>query len=485
VNAEDILWKDQGLYQARYEKTASALIAIAQVLDRNQLLGGRESEFLELYQRVAAADSEAFTRVWRDPTSYFWVRLAYEFVGNCIRPGPLSALARSSARARGTFNARSTLAVHLGDFKRFVLALGIVSNTEQSFHTPLEVTLPFAIPSTRLVISGEGKLLIDALADGHLHVIRHGAKRRLAHHPSSTDSLSVRESPIATARDYALMLQPEALNLAGLEVGELLRELSPSYQSDRVELTSQALELVARHSAGTFEHFREVIRLAALKPLALGDYTNVSHADLPGCFVVTAENDPYRMADYFIHEFHHNRFFFVEERGAFFAHDNDNQMTRRDYYSPFRDDPRPLHGIFHGLYVFLSVWRFWFAVYRSGETSGLRAASVSDQVLRIALQLAIAVSQLRRTAQFSALGAQLFEAMTAEVSRIQETVRGLEFPADLPAITCSEGGVFSFRREPGSAQPQTVRGSVLDHAIRYDLNRQCDDIESIVRATLA
>ena len=34
--------------------------------------------------------------------------------------------------------ARSTLSAHLEDFNRFVLALGIVSGTEQSFRAPLE-----------------------------------------------------------------------------------------------------------------------------------------------------------------------------------------------------------------------------------------------------------------------------------------------------------------------------------------------------------
>ena len=160
MNAADILWNDQGLYHARYEKTASALIAIEHVLDRNRILGGRESEFLELCQRVAATDSAAFTRVWHDPTSYFWVRLAYEFVGNCITPSPLSALGQSCARARGTVDGRSTLSAHLDDFKRFVLALSIVSDSEQSFRAPLEVTLPFAIPSTRLVISSARKSIL-------------------------------------------------------------------------------------------------------------------------------------------------------------------------------------------------------------------------------------------------------------------------------------------------------------------------------------
>ena len=149
----DILWNDQSLYQARYEKTASALIAISQVLDRNRPLGGEESEFLELYQRMVAAEPDAFTAVWRDPTAYFWVRLAYEFVGNCLAPAPLSALAESVFRARGALDPRSALAAHLSDFKRFVLALGVTTKTDQTFRSPFEVDLPFAIPSTRLVIA--------------------------------------------------------------------------------------------------------------------------------------------------------------------------------------------------------------------------------------------------------------------------------------------------------------------------------------------
>ncbi len=485
MTAADILWNDKGLYQARYEKTASALIAIYQALDRNRPLGGAEAEFLELYQRVAAADPAAFTTVWRDPTAYFWVRLAYEFVGNCLAPAPLSLMAESVARARGAVDPKSALKAHLDDFKRFVLALGIASGTDQVFLAPLKVDLPFAIPSTRLVISGEGELLIDALAHGHLEVTRGEQKLRLPLTASSSDFCSIRESPVAVAQDYCLILQPEAFNLQGLEVGEPLRLISPSFQSEQVSLTAQALELIHRHCPATFEHFCEVIRLIALKPSGIGDYSNISHSDLPGCFVVTVANDPYLMADFFIHEFHHNRFFFVEELGAFFALEHDNQMTRNEYYSPFRDDLRPLHGIFHGVYVYLAVWRFWFAVYRSGETSGLRRALVSDQVTFIATQLAIAVSQLRRFAQFTALGAELFEAMADESARIQETTRSLKFLGDLPSIRCGDDGVFSIRCEEGSDRPLTVRRAILRHAQQYDRHRQCDDLDSIVRAIFA
>jgi HEXXH motif-containing protein len=483
VNAADILWNDRGLYQARYEKTAAALIAIYQALDRNRPLDGGEAEFLELYQRMAAADPDAFTTVWYDPTAYFWVRLAYEFVGNCLTPAPLSLLAESVARARRAADSKSALKAHLGDFKRFVLALGVVAGIDQTFVTPLEVVLPFAIPSTRLVISGDGELAIDALADGHLDLTREGRKLRLPLAASSSDSLTIRESPVAVAHDYSLRLQPEAFNIMGLEVGEPLRLMPPSFQSEHVSLTAQALELIHRHCPATFEHFCHVIRLIALKPSGIGDYSNISHSDLPGSFVVTVANDPYLMADFFIHEFHHNRFFFVEELGAFFADARDNLMTRSEYYSPFRDDLRPLHGIFHGLYVYLAVWRFWYAVYRSGETSGLRRAAVSDQLALVATQIAISVAQLKRFAEFTQLGAELFEAMAEESARIQEMTRGFKFPSNLPSMRWGDDGTLSIRREEGSDQPLTVRRAILRHAEQYDQHHQCEDLDSIVRAS--
>lgn len=486
MTAADILWNDIGLYQARYEKTASALIAISQALERNHPLGGGEAEFLELYRQMVAADPEAFTTVWRDPTSYYWVRLAYEFVGNCLSPAPLSTLAETAAREMGASDPGSALELHLSDFKRFVLALGLVSGSDQKFSTPLKVTLPFAIPSSRLVVDGAGYLLIHALRDGCLEVTYGENRRMLPLTPASTasaDSLNVRHSPVAEADGYSVLLQPEALFLPGLKESEALRMLASSFQAQYAGVTAQALELIHRHCPQTFEHFRGIVRLIALKPSGAGEYSNVSHSDLPGSFIVSVANDPYMMADFFVHEFHHNRFFFVEELGAFFADDRDNLMTRNEFYSPFRDDLRPLHGIFHGLYVYLAVWRFWFAVHRSGETSGLRRAAAIEQILAISIQLAMAVDQLRRNARFTPHGALLFEAMAEESSRIQQMTRGLDFPADVPSIRCDDDGVFSIRRDAGSDQPLSVRRALLRHAEKFDLHRQISDLDAIIRAS--
>ncbi len=481
-----LLWADEDLYQSRYEKSASALIAIKMAIERNPAIRDCGREFLELFEAASATDPESFTQVWRDPTAYFWVRLAYEFVGNCLTPAALSSLGEACSKAYGASDSPSALAAHLRDFKRFALALAILSNRDQNFREPLEIALPFAIPGTRFVLSGNGKAQIAGFTNGSLEILWQGKTVRLALRADSrdTDSLSLRTCPVAAMEDYRLLLQPEAFNLVGLEIGRPLQHLAPAFQSEQVELTEQALALIHRHSPHVFEHFRAIIRLIALKPNNVGDFSNVSHSDLPGSFICTVVREPYSMADGFIHEFHHNRLFFIEERGAFFARRADNLMTDKEYYSPWRDDLRPLHGIFHGLYVYIAVWRFQFAVYESGETSGLRLDAVRDQIARVAMQLTIAIAQLRRFAEFTSFGAGLFEAMAEEVSRIRQATAGLKLPDDLPAMECSSAGVFSQLCDSENGRALTSREAVLRHAGKFDVHRQCADLDSIVRAAV-
>jgi hypothetical protein len=453
-------------------------VAVALALKRNRPLGGQEAEFLELYNRISSADPAAFTRVWSDPTAYYWTRLAYEFVGNCLTPGDLSPLAMSCAKARGAVAPRAALTAHLHDFKRFLLALGFVTSTDQTFETPMEVALPFAIPCSRYVLSGRQNVQLHGFVGGKLNLTQNGtpALVPLSGQAQPTPSLEVRESPVAEVGDYQLPIQSEVYNLPGLDVGEPLRLLPTGFQSSQVVLVSQALTLIKRHAADAYAQFQDTIRMIGLKPSNLGNYTNITHSDLPGSFVCTVVNDPYLMADSFIHELYHNRLFFIEELGQFFAREEDNLMTRSNYYSPWREDLRPLHGIFHAVFVFLAVWRFWAAVYRSGETTGMRLAAVQDQILRINLELIIGVVQLRRHAEFTSFGARLFEQMASEVEAVGEEILALGLPHDLPATSCDEDGAISLLRAPDGREI-TVREAVRSHIAAFDLHHQCDGID--------
>jgi HEXXH motif-containing protein len=457
------LGDDPDLYQRRYEKTASALIAIAQTLEEKRPLGGAEAEFLRLYDAAASANAEDFTRVWTDPLACYWTTLGYQLLGGCFSSNPLPPLARDFCASVRADDARAALRIHLREFARLALGLAVVGNRELAIREPLEVELPFAIPATRWSLAGEGPVAILGVADGELRVRREGrdCALSLASDRSQSDGILLEQCPVARCDDLELRLQPAAFQLPGVEFARVLNQLPAGYQSEQEPLVSDALSLVRRHQPEVFEHIRAVLQFIALKPPRLGDSSNSTHSDLPGSFVLAIVDEPYTLADSIIHEFFHNRLFFIEDEAALFEDTEYTLSEKGSHYSPWRPDPRPAQGIFHGFYVYLPVCRFWLEVVRSGETRGILADYAADQVVRSALQVRMGEIQLEHHARFTARGAALFRALRADFAQLRGDIDALGLPADLPAITCTEAGVLERRGAAGG--PLSVREDVLEH----------------------
>jgi HEXXH motif-containing protein len=56
-----------------------------------------------------------------------------------------------------------------------------------------------------------------------------------------------------------------------------------------------------------------------------------------------------KLAEAIVHEYFHNELFLHQESAELF--DTRDEL----YYSPWRDDARPLNGLFHGAFVFTAV----------------------------------------------------------------------------------------------------------------------------------
>ena len=476
MQAARLLWTETRIYRRRYAKSASALIATERALRRRRPLGGRETEFLALYRRTADTDPSLFTRVWLDPTAYFWVRMAYQLTATCLTGAPLPPLARDYCADLGHEAPDDALAHHLGAFKRFVLALRLGGRRTIRFSQPLEAALPLALPATALSLVGRGTVRIHGLRGRRLQVEHDGraATVDLADAAGRADGIAVATCPTVATGGVRLALQPHALHLPGLGFARDVAAVPLDFQTTHAPVLTEALELVRRHHRGAHGHFARLMRLIVLKPFRVGGFTNLSHSDLPGAAICAVAGDPYEMADTLIHELHHNRFFFVEETGPFFR-DAEEAVLDGRHYSPWRTDLRPLHGLFHALYVYLPVCRFWLAVHRSGETLGARRTYVLDRVLRIPLQLRLAAAVLRREADFTALGAALFGEMEREVGAIEKAARVLRLPPDAAAVKLMPEGGFV-------EEARTVRESVTAHIARHDRHHQCGEVAGAVRA---
>ena len=479
--AAHFLWEDTSFFEERYEKSASALIAVTQSLAGNPILGKDGEEFLALYDSMTLLPAELFSRVWMDPTAYFWARNAYDLTKLCMADDPLSDFFKTYGVAIQRSEPKEILAWHLQDFKKFVLGLHYLAGKDYTFATPYQPRLPLAIPGTELFLEGNGSVRLQGLIQGEL-VVSNGSGEtvRLPLKSGSAlpeGALVVGECPVVRQSDYELPLQLYSFNLPGFESdSEPALSAGMDFQAKQTGLVQEALALIERYHPRTFAQLKQFIRLMAFKPRDAGGYGNLSYSDLPGALICSAVSNAYEFAETLIHEFHHNRLFFVEEISPILLNSTEESSGNNAFYSPWRNDLRPLRGLLHALYVYTPVTQFWLNLYRSGDASDRLLEYASSQLIVMALQLQIGAKQLARYGEFSEMGQEVFPELQAGVEEIRAAVAALNLPDDAPTMVCNEEGKIVHLRYRETNEPLRARDRVLVHVEECDLDHQCDDL---------
>ena len=448
--ADDLLWGNTGgeSFRAARENSARVRRALRAALAGAAPSSAAAREFVALDEWFDA-DGVSRDRVWSDPRAYAWTRTVHELA----RTGPADALAG-----------------HLHQFKAFALGAAWLGGRDCVFETPLSVTPPFALPGTRLSLDGVAPVEVTGMVGGRLCLGAAGTLPLDRRGPSAaSEGLTLHECPLARVDGYAVPLHPHALHVPGLAVGEPAVRAGLAYHARHVDLVERTLQLIRRHAPESFDAFRRVIRLIGLKPLAWGGFDDFSPAEMPGAFVASVIDNPFVLADHFIHELQHNRLQLVEEGGPLFE-PGAGQEAR--YYSPWRDKPRGLYGIFHGVYVFLGVGRFWRAVYAAGDVGPRDRAYALDRLLRLPVQLDLALGVLHRHARLTALGRSILVELTADVSRLHRAGAGWGLPVDCPALTVEEDGGYVSETSAAGGRALTVRAALLEHLRRNEAHAE-------------
>jgi HEXXH motif-containing protein len=487
-DVDQILWGDDRVYSPRYDKSATALVAVSRALESRRPLAGAEDEFLDLCAVIAATTPELFTQIWEDPFAYFWVRRAYELVGLCLKPTDLPNELRRYCLAIGANDPHEALKLHLEGFKRFVLALDIITGGTRRFRQPFETHLPFSIPGTLYSILGDGPVQIVGVIGNALDLIHDGRTLRLALDERVSSSITPRmiRRPSVRFSDFEVTLKPETFCLPGIGAADALQRVPEEFQNQQIPLIRQALALVERHQPDTLRQLGELIKVIALKPPLSGDYSNLSLSDLPGAFVLSAVPEPYWIADSLIHEFFHNRLFFITEEEPIFSEPEPDEDADEPgaFYSPWRSDLRPLSGLLHALYVYTGVCKFWFSVWQSGETDGSRRAYVEDQAVRWMYAIRIGAHQLRTRARFTEFGASLFKEMEKEAESLWAFGKTLGLKPSAPAMLVRPDGNIAIGGIDQDGRPLSIIETIRQHQKSYDKLHQCEDLDSITESNL-
>ncbi|MEV0676150.1 HEXXH motif-containing putative peptide modification protein [Actinosynnema sp. NPDC050436] len=213
--------------------------------------------------------------------------------------------------------------------------------------------------------------------------------------------------------------------------------------------------------------------LVSLVPLTReGKLVGASCAAAFGAVALSEKATADDLADALVHELQHSKLNALLELGP--LHEPDEQ---RRFYAPWRDDPRPLNGVLHGIYAFASVVEFWHD--RRGRVAPERAAEAEFAFVLRALQVRSAIEDVAATARLTARGRLFLAALSdrlaareAALTRADRTGPVADLVADHRAhwrVAHLAPDASDVARLAGAwladrpAPPDPVRAEVADH----------------------
>lgn len=454
-----LLWTDMEVLSAPAANARGVRDALCDELARLAVPEPTTTEFLTLCRAFDQAPAPARRAVETSPRMYHWTRGAHARLQARIDAGPRGPEAKA-------------LEHHLEAFKEMALGVTFLSGQTVAFETPLVIDPPFAIPGSRWSIESPGLVRVVGTRHGSVLFDSGGHTEAMAwlrRGAPAAGGPSLRACAIVAHRELELPVQVEAFHVEGLDVGKPALEAGAAYQAENAESLRRAVEAVAVHAPGVFAQLPHVLRLCALKPREAGTYDDFSEPTFPGTFVASVVKDPLDFGDHLVHEFQHNRMSILEETGALFESGSETPA----HYSPWRDKPRGLYGIFHGVYVFLAVARYWLDVHTSGRGDASQRAYAIDRLLRLPMQLALAVGVLERHAKLTDFGRLLLEEMARDAERVRVEITRADLPMDAAALVAKSDGAFVPEISVVQGRPLTVGESIREHLQRNDLQGQC------------
>ncbi|WP_460728059.1 HEXXH motif domain-containing protein [Nocardia heshunensis] len=157
------------------------------------------------------------------------------------------------------------------------------------------------------------------------------------------------------------------------------------------------------------ECLRSVAPLSA-EPVALA--TSFTSFSAVGSVYTTAPADACQLALTLIHETQHTKFALLTDQVELFAPD----PTPR-FYAPWRDDPRPILGLLHGIYAFFGVVDFW-RTHRHAACHDSPQAHTDFALWRT--QLTEAIHQARTCGLLTEPGRRLLAGLTTTMAEWDE-----------------------------------------------------------------
>jgi HEXXH motif-containing protein len=231
----------------------------------------------------------------------------------------------------------------------------------------------------------------------------------------------------------------------------------------------QSLAWISECSPELAEEILMCLRVVIpVRSVAIDVHASASFREVPGLIALSWTPDASVMVEALVHEYHHQKLNSLLNLDSLIVDPSSDAI----YYSPWRDDARPLLGILHGAYAFQAVLQFWKSLFVA-DIPLMHESRIRQRMYLLKAQVRTALNTLRSEAHLSPLGTALVEAMEENIDKqevtLPETERAIQHRLDEVQA--------EHRARWNNANPTNTGSKIINCAEGYNLDSSMTENE--------
>jgi len=398
---DDLTW-----FKVKNRRILLELIAVLNYLS-SQL--GKDSDLGVKIDFLKSANLDVLERIFLSPEGRQWIYFTYiEIKSKNNSEGMLHAYANWLGISR--LGLREHLIQKLDEF---VFALVLLSKSTPKESITLKVkknaTLPLSAQMWRLHenVALELSPTTTVTSEENLEAIRVGVN-------SLGIETQAEFSRLPSSKKFPLHIdlysEASRSSFPGREQLPRVSEQEEEVLLKQIQVIEKALDYIGLVDSSITQYFEEVPNYFVPLIGPEGTLPSSSNSSVDTMFWYSATNQPLLMAEMIIHELSHQRVFRLQDKDPLIdpsVHGSGWDIC--EIYSPWRDDPRPVNGVFHGFVVFTEAAKFWMSLINQGGLQQEELDISKRRMTMLALQLDLAQKSLA-TCTYTELGKSVFDA---------------------------------------------------------------------------
>lgn len=316
---------------------------------------------------ISTISVSTLRRVMLSPEGRQWIFLTYSFIkGNNVEF--IQDYLKWKRR-----DGEGSLRFFFDELDRFILGIVVIEKTVD-YEFDLDIANLNFIPGADLFYMGADGIHISARknSEGFLNKILEDF------------------TPLPASTRYLFMVdfhsEAACLNIPGREYLERKNKVEILELLNTIDL---AFDIIERSEYEDFSNLTKRLKYFVPIQPPNGSLPSSSNSTVDGMIWFSYTDNHLLLAEMIIHEYSHQKLFQLQDCDPLISHSvHGNGWDEAKYYSPWRDDPRPINGVFHGFVVFTEAALFWYNLIRKKVVKG-------DELELCKQRFGLLVSQLK------------------------------------------------------------------------------------------